>query len=124
MAEATSILMSAFENAEPPICASMPTEDSAVAKPSTCASVSPTCLPAPARRCAISMMGFSVVAKLLPRSTMVEPMFWNRLWFVPMTLANLAMEVAASSAFKSSQLLPRSIMTRVKSVRCSLAMPS
>ena len=55
----------------------MPTEDSAAAKPSTCASVRPTCLPAPAMRCAISMMGFSVVAKLLPRSTSVEPILEN-----------------------------------------------
>ena len=124
VAEATSILMSAFEKAEPPICASMPTEDSAAAKPSTCASVRPTCLPAPAMRCAISMMGFSVVAKLLPRSTSVEPMLENWLWLVPMMLANCAMVVAASSALRSSQELPRSIMTRVKSERCSVATPS
>ena len=77
VAEATSILISALEKAEPPICASIPTEDSAAAKPSTCASVRPTCLPAPAMRCAISMMGFSVVAKLLPRSTSVEPILEN-----------------------------------------------
>lgn len=59
---ASSILISALENALPPIWASMPTEDSAVATPMTCASVMPTCLPAPAMRIAISMMGASVVA--------------------------------------------------------------
>ena len=78
VAQATSILMSALENAEPPISASIPTEDSAVAKPRTWASVRPTCLPAPASRCAISMIGFSVVAKLLPRATIVEPILENR----------------------------------------------
>ena len=124
VAEATSILIKALEKAEPPIWASMPTEDSAAAKPSTCASVRPTCLPAPAMRCAISMMGFSVVAKLLPRSTTVELMLDNCLSLVPMMLANCAMVVAASSALRSSQELPRSIMTRVKSERCSVATPS
>ena len=73
-------------------------------------------------RCAISMIGFSVVAKLLPRSTSVEPIFEN--WLVPMMLANWAMVVAASFAFRSSQEFPRSIMTRVKSDRCSVATPS
>ena len=124
VSEATSILTNALEKAEPPICASMPTEDSAAAKPNTCASVRPTCLPAPAMRCAISMMGFSVVAKLLPRSTSVEPILENWLWLVPMMFANCAMVVAASSALKSSQELPRSIITRVKSDRCSVATPS
>ena len=54
----------------------------------------------------------------------VEPMLENWLWLVPMILANWAMVVAASSALKSSQELPRSIMTRVKSDRCSVATPS
>ena len=44
VADATSILINAFEKAEPPIWASMPTEDNAAAKPNTCASVRPTCL--------------------------------------------------------------------------------
>ena len=42
VAAATSILIKALENAEPPISASMPTEDRAVAKPRICASESPT----------------------------------------------------------------------------------
>ena len=42
VAAATSILTSALENAEPPISASMPTDDSAAAKPRICASDSPT----------------------------------------------------------------------------------
>ena len=46
------------------------------------------------------------------------------LWLVPMIFANCAMVVAASSALKSSQELPRSIMTWVKSDRCSVATPS
>ncbi len=44
VSDATSILTSALEKAEPPICASMPTEDSAAAKPNTCASVRPDLL--------------------------------------------------------------------------------
>ena len=72
---ATSLSMVAMmvEMAVPPASASMPMDDSAVARPSTSASVSPIDLPAPAILMAMWLMSASVVAKLLPRATMVEP---------------------------------------------------
>ena len=81
----------------PPASASMPMDDSAVARPSTSDSVSPMDFPAPAMRMAMWLMSASVVAKLLPSSTMVEPKL--RVWScdVPMMLANCANSVAASS---------------------------
>ena len=62
VAAATSILMRALLKAEPPIWLSMPTEDRAAAKPKICASLKPTCLPAPARRRDMLMISDSVVA--------------------------------------------------------------
>ena len=62
VADATSIFTNALEKAEPPIWASMPTEESAVAKPRICASDKPTCLPAPARRMDMARISDSVVA--------------------------------------------------------------
>ena len=59
---ATSIFTSALEKAEPPACASRPTEDRAAAKPMICASDRPTCVPAAASRLPISTISLSVVA--------------------------------------------------------------
>ena len=75
-------------------------------------------------RIAISTMGASVVAKLLPSSATTLPMLLNSDWSVPMMLANLASCVAAVSASRSVEAFSRSIMTRVKSSMCSVAMPS
>ena len=121
---ATSMLIRALDIDEPPAWALIPTEDSAAARPSTCASVRPICLPAPAMRMAIVTMGSSVVAKLLPSSATVEPMFLNSDWSVFMMLANLARLVAAVSASRSVLLFARSVMTRENSSMCSVAMPS
>ena len=71
------MLISALENAEPPISARTPTDESAAAKPRICGSVSPTCSPAAARRSDIFMMSDSTVAKLLPKSTSVAPRLPN-----------------------------------------------
>ncbi len=59
---ATCILTIAFEIAEPPISASIPTELKAVAKPNTSPSDKLTCLPAPASLIAIFTISDSVVA--------------------------------------------------------------
>ena len=52
----------AFENAVPPACASIPTEDSAVASARISDSDMPTCVPADARFVAMFIMSASVVA--------------------------------------------------------------
>ena len=116
VAAATSMLTSALEKAEPPISASMPTDDSAAAKPRICDSERPTCVPAAARRMAMFMIADSVVAQLLPRSTSDAPRLSNSLWFMPVMFANFASTLAASSATMSVEL-PRSIMVRANSVR-------
>ena len=74
---ALASLINVFENAVPPACASIPTLERAPAKPRVCASVRPITFPAPARRRPISMISLSVVARLLPRSTIVEPRLEN-----------------------------------------------
>ena len=68
-----SNLLSSLEIAVPPASASMPTEESAVAMAMICGSVSPTTAPVEASRVAMDTMSASVVAKLLPKSTMEEP---------------------------------------------------
>ena len=73
MATSLSMVDMMVEIAVPPASASMPMDDSAVASPSTSASVRPMDLPAPAMRMAMCEMSASVVAKLLPKATMVEP---------------------------------------------------
>ena len=109
----------AFENAVPPACASIPTEDSAVASAKMSDSDIPTCVPADARFVAMSIMSASVVWKLFPKSTIVLPIFeyfssadidWSAA--NPVTFANFAIAVAASSAARFVEF-PISIMTRV-----------
>ena len=78
----------------------MPTELKAAEKDMICASVMPTCDPAPAIRSPISVISLSVVAKLFPRATIVEPSFWKLSCGIPVILASLASAVAASSALK------------------------
>ena len=119
---AISILRSAFENALPPASASRPRELSAAENPRICGSVSPTCLPAAPMRTAISMMSASVVAKLLPRSTSVAPMFENRLCAMPVMLANFAIAEAASAPARLV-LMPSRTMVSVKLSSASFSMP-
>ena len=59
--------------AEPPASALMPSEDIAPDMPKISACENLAAVPAPARRRAIAEISFSVVARWLPRSTMVEP---------------------------------------------------
>ena len=59
--------------AVPPASASIPTLLMAVASPKISGAVSPASLPPAAKRLAIITMSFSVVAKLLPRSTTDAP---------------------------------------------------
>ena len=109
--------------AVPPASALMPTEDIAVDNARISCSDNPATVPADARRVAISTISRSVVAKLLPRSTMVLPSLEYSSAVVPVMLANLASAEAASSAerFVAS---PKSIMTRVKSSTSSVAIPN
>ena len=72
-ATAFSMALSVWVMAVPPASASMPTEDIAAARAMISGSVSPASLPADARRVPIATISDSVVAKLLPRSTMTEP---------------------------------------------------
>ena len=65
-----------------------------------CASVMPTWDPAPAIRSPIAVISLSVVAKLFPSATMVEPSFLKLSWGMPVIFASLASAVAASSALK------------------------
>jgi hypothetical protein len=98
--------------AVPPAAASMPTEDSAVARASVWCSVMPTCTPAPAIRSDMSTISDSVVAMLLPSATIEEPSWSNLSWLIPVTLANLASAVAPSVAPRLVAS-PRSTMVRV-----------
>ena len=63
-----------------------------------CASVIPTCEPAPAILRPIAVISLSVVAKLFPSATMVEPNRSKLLCGIPVMFASLASDVAASSA--------------------------
>ena len=67
------ILESKVENAVPPASASIPTLDNAPEKDMICASVILTCEPAPAIRIDMSTISDSVVARLFPSATTVEP---------------------------------------------------
>ena len=111
------------ENAEPPASASMPTEDRAPEKDMISASVMPTCAPAPAMRILMSTISFSVVARLLPRSTMVAPSRSKSSWDIPVMFARRERLVAASSAVMLVDV-PSMAMISVKSSRDSLWMPS
>ena len=120
---ASDILEIRVENAEPPASASMPTEDRAPEKDMISASVMPTCAPAPAMRILMSTISFSVVARLLPRSTMVAPSRSKSSWDIPVMFARRERLVAASSAVMLVDV-PSMAMISVKSSRDSLWMPS
>ena len=70
---AFSMAVRVWVMAVPPASASMPTEDSAADSPMIWASVSPASVPAEAKRLAILVISLSLVAKLLPNATIVEP---------------------------------------------------
>ena len=120
---AASIFFMPIVMAVPPASASMPTEDMAAARPSTSPSVRPSCAPIPDRRIPIAMISPSVVAKLLPRPTRVEPSRSTSFWLVPMMFENRAREVAASSADRLV-VSPRLIMVRVNFTTESVSTPS
>ena len=93
-----SISLMTVEMAVPPASALMPSDVSAPARPSTSALDSPIDLPAPAILMAIAEMSDSVVARLLPKPTIVDP---NRSVFSlasSMMLKNWASSVPACSA--------------------------
>ena len=73
VATAFSMALSVCVMAVPPASASMPTEDIAAASAMICGSVNPASLPPEARRVPICVISDSVVAKLLPRSTITAP---------------------------------------------------
>ena len=112
-----------FETAEPPISASTPTDERAVARPKISPCVNPICVPAPANRKAISVISDSVVAKLFPKSTIADPRLLNLSCGNLVMLANLARDVAACSAdmFVDS---PMSIMVFVKLTTFSVLIPN
>ena len=74
---ASCILDITVDIADPPASASIPTLDNAPAKPSICASLMSTCFPAPASRSPISTISDSVVARLFPSETTVDPRLPN-----------------------------------------------
>src|SRR5699024_8302305 len=112
-----------FWNAVPPASARIPKDESEPANDNISASVSPIVVPAPARRIPILTISFSVVARLLPRSTIVEPRRSTSPMDMPVMLANCASDVAASSAviFVAT---PISAMVLVKSRMCFFSIPS
>ena len=73
VATSLSIWLMMVEMAVPPASALMPMDVSAVDRPRMSASLMPTWWPAAATLMAMSETADSVVAKLLPRATMVEP---------------------------------------------------
>ena len=107
----------------PPAPASMPTLVTAALRASISASLMPALVPAAAMLCAMSVIFFSLVAKLLPRSTMALPKLLYRLASMPVTVANCASIVAASSLVMLVAV-PSLAMTSVKPARFSLAIPS
>ena len=119
VATALSMLDMMVEMAVPPASASMPMDDSAVARPSTSASDSLIDFPAPAMRMAMCEMSASVVAKLLPRATMVEPKLRVLPCDMSMMLANWASSVAASSALMLVAM-SRPLTTSPNSCRSSM----
>ena len=111
----------------PPSCASMPTDDIALASASTSDSLAPTCLAAPAMRCAMLTMSRSVEAPSLPSATSAEPKRCTPAVpsrsIVPITLEICAMAVAASSAERFVDS-PRPIMVSVNPTRSLRFTPS
>ena len=73
VATSLSMLLMIVEMAVPPASALMPMDVRAVESPSTSASLRPICLPAAATLIDMAETSLSVVAKELPRATMVEP---------------------------------------------------
>ncbi len=112
-----------LENADPPASASIPTDDNAAAKPTMSPSVMPICFPAPAKRKPISVISDSVVAKLLPKSTIAEPRLLNLSCDICVMLAKRARDVAAVSAdiFVDS---PISIIVLVNPTTLSVFIPN
>ena len=100
----------------PPASALMPREDMVALRPMTWALVSPSRLPVPARRWAISAISDSVVAQLLPSATITLPRLpiWSR--GICITLAYWASMEAAASPDRLV-VTPRLAMVRVKSRR-------
>ena len=91
------ILLQTLDMLEPPASALIPTEDIAAEKAKISDSDIFTKEPVPASRSAISVISDSVVAKLLPKLTMVEPKRSKFSWLVPVIFASLAIATAASS---------------------------
>ncbi len=126
---ATALFMaiSTFCTAVPPASAWTPTDDMAVPMASTSACVKPAILPAPAMRSAKAAMSRSVVAKLLPRSTMVLPRRWL---FSPMSSVSMPKMLAMRAKLKAASSVvrlvatPRSATVLVKSTSASLPTPS
>ena len=86
--------------AVPPASACIPTEDIAADSARISVSDNPAIVPADASLVAISVISDSVVAKLFPRATIVDPSLSTFSLPVPVILVNLARAVAASSADK------------------------
>ena len=123
VATPTVIRLINFENALPPASASNPTEVSPAASPKISGSVSPASSPAAASRSPMSTMFASVAAKLLPRSTIVEPKRSKSSCDIPVMLANFARATAASLALRLV-VSPMSIITLVKSMIDSPLIPN
>ena len=121
--DATCILTSVLEIAEPPISASIPTDDSAAESPRISASLIPTCEPAPANLNAIAVISASVVAKLLPKSTIDDPNLSNSVWGIPVIFASFAKDVAATSADRFVDS-PISIIVFVNPTTFSVLIPN
>ena len=107
----------------PPASASIPTVLIAAANPNTSASDILVCLPIPESRCDISTIDFSLVAKLFPNSTNVEPRFLILLWLVPITAMNWA-KLAAPSSLLKFVVAPKSAIVFVKSTMFSVLIPN
>ena len=118
-----SIWIINLEKADPPISASIPTDDKAAAKPTISDSVIPTVDPAPASLIAIETISASVVALLFPKATIEEPNLSKSFWDIPVILANLAKESAASFADKFVAS-PKSIIVFVNDNTFSVFIPN
>ncbi|MNW50215.1 hypothetical protein D3C74_276620 [compost metagenome] len=112
-----------IDMAEPPASASIPTDDIAADMPMICPSDKPICTPAPARRIDIAIISASVVAKLLPSPTSVEPSLSTSLSEVPVMFAKRAKLVAASSADKFVDS-PKSIIVLVNPTMSAAPTPN
>ena len=109
--------------AVPPASAWIPTELIAAASARISVSDSPTIVPADASLVAISVISDSVVAKLFPRATIVDPSLSTFALPVPVIFVNLARAVAASSADKLV-VSPSMTIVRVKFSISSADTPS